>query len=52
VSVILLVVALVLFILAGLGVTLHPRIQLMAWGLFFGFLWLGVGGEGLSKLFG
>jgi hypothetical protein len=41
---ILLAIALVLFVLAGLGVTLHPRIQLMAWGLFFGFLWLGVGG--------
>jgi hypothetical protein len=51
-SVLLLIIALVLFVLAGFGVTLHPRVQLVAWGLFFGFLWLGVGGEGLSKLFG
>jgi hypothetical protein len=41
---ILVAIALILFVLAGLGVTLHPRIQLMAWGLFFGFLWFAVGG--------
>lgn len=50
-SVIFLLIALVLFILAGLGVTFHPRVQLMAWGLFFGFVWLGVSGEGLQKIF-
>jgi hypothetical protein len=50
VSVILLIVALVLFILAGVGVTLHPRVQLMAWGLFFAFLWLGVAGANLATL--
>ena len=50
-SVILLIVALVFFALASLGIPSPRRIEWVAAGLFFGFLWLGVSGEGLSKLF-
>lgn len=36
--VILYVIALVFFALAGLGVPPHPRIQWLGWGLFFWLL--------------
>jgi hypothetical protein len=49
-SVLWLIAALVCFVLAGLGVTFHPRVQFVAWGLFFGFVWLGVAGANLATL--